>query len=200
MTFYCHYNLSLGEITKVSPQKEKENEDDNIFVFEIPEEIALSMLSGETAPQEWTAVKPQDDTAPEPFELIRRLKNAVNKINRVDGAFLMSVNFAQMNNLADVHIIIDNTAHLLDMYVKIKSLILSSDKFFDIFITPSFDYSYLINSVKVDLSELREHATKFSPDHHNRFIRQRFKIDTELRDISISTTKIFKNVTMEIVK
>ena len=56
--FYCHYNVISGEISKISPQSEKDNPEDlSICVFEIPEETAISMLSGETSPHDWVAIR-----------------------------------------------------------------------------------------------------------------------------------------------
>ena len=207
MKFYCHYNLSIGEISKVSPQKEKDNKnDDNILVFEIQEEIALSMLSGKTSPQEWTAVKPQDNTSPEPFELTRRLNNAFNKINRVDGSFLTSFNYSNINfenneNPVDVHVIINESEKFFDMYFNIKSVLFSSHTAFDIFITPKNDYSYLKSSFKADLIELREWVSNNEEfQKHNQYARLRFNLNIDLTNISIMTTKLFNNLTMEIVK
>ena len=150
--FFCHYNLIIGEISKISPQAEKDDPDDsNIFVFEIPEKVALSMLSGETGPQEWIAIKPQDNTIPQPYELVKRLENAMNKLSRVDGSAIVSLSAAIMTDTSDVHVIVDTVNNLLDVYVRIETLLLSQEKTLDVFVTMENDYSYLLNSFKIDL-------------------------------------------------
>ena len=196
--FFCHYNLIAGEISKISPQAEKDDPNDsNIFVFEIPENIALSMLAGETGPQEWIAIKPQDDTVPQPYELVRRLESAMNKLSRVDGSIIVTLHDGTMTDKSDVHVIVDTVNNLLDVYVRIETMLLSQEKMLEIFMTAKNDYSYLLNSFKIDLTQLKMDICSYDISNimHS---RQRFKLNILPESFSLFATRIFSTYSMEI--
>ena len=196
--FFCHYNLTIGEISKISPQAEKDDPDDsNIFVFEIPEKVALSMLSGETGPQEWIAIKPQDDTIPQPYELVKRLENAMNKLSRVDGSFIVMLEENGWDKGTDLITVVDTVNKLVDVYICIKTLYITNEKYAEVFMTTKNDSSYLLNSFKIDLADMKKNILSYDTTRIFH-ARARFSCPNIPDDFSMYATRIFNTFSLEI--
>ena len=191
MIFYCHYNSVLNEISKISAQVENDN--DELFVFEIPKEIALSLLSGETSPHQWFAQRNKSFS----WELIKKDSYNADNINRADNSFLFQVKPGILTEETDLHVVFDNINNYIDVYVKITSLN-TPEKQIELYLTNENDVSFLIQSFFVSVSKLRYDITQYDTSNVLH-CRQRFTNTSKRTNLSLFTTRIFPNITMEIV-
>ena len=195
--FYCHYNRDSGEICKISPQSERDDcEDQSTLVFEIPEDIAISMLSGTTSPSNWTAVK-NTNAGGCPYELIRKDGDLKNNCSRVDGLVIAKLQEGPLSNADDLHVSINKKELLIDVYVNIRTLALTNEQFVYLFMTAHNDSSYLINTFKVDLQQLKRDIQTYDTTDICH-ARQRFKCDIIPEKFSFFMIKIFNFYTMDI--
>lgn len=190
--FFCHYNFQSLSITRISQSSIKEEDNDNILVFEIPEHIALGFLSGEYDISEWSATHHQEENEISTWALT----NKVEELSIMDCSLFFKIPI-ETKAFKDIHIILNKKEELLDVYFKIESLNFSSESKIELFITKENDPSFLLNSLSIDLNELAKIAATFT-DPNLKHARQRFKF-RELSDISIYTTRIFPQITMEII-
>jgi hypothetical protein len=191
MSFYCHYNPQLNEIAKISSQCEADNA--TFIVFEIQPDIALSLLSGKTNPFQWFAQRNKTFG----WELIKKEYENNAQVNRVDNSYLFCVTEGVLLEETDLHVVFDNKNKFVDVYVKIASLN-THEKQIELYITYENDPSFLIQSYFIKLEELRNSITQF--DTTGLFhCRRRFSRNEKFENFSLFTTRIFPNITMEII-
>jgi hypothetical protein len=196
--FYCHYNVISGEISKISPQSEKDNPEDlSICVFEIPEETAISMLSGETSPHDWVAIRDSRGSSLASYELIRKQDSNLNKISRVDGSVIVRLDEAAWGEDTDLVVVVDTVNKLVDIYIRLRTLYVTPDKRADVFMTIKNDSSFMLNAFTVDLDQMkRDIATYDVTDIKHG--RQRFRCEFIPDDFSMYATRIFNTFSLEI--
>jgi len=195
--YFCHYNTDLSFISQISRTPEKDTDDDNIMVFEIVPSTALSLLSGETNALDWIAVQEMEENTISSWKLI--LKNETQGIAKNDTSLLYKIPEGEFKPTTNIQVILDKIEQTLTFYFLIEnSLNITTSKNIEFFITKENDPSFLLNSIIIDLDELKNISLTIT-DESVKHVRKIFKM-INFSSISIFTTKIFPIITMETIE
>lgn len=199
MSYFCHYNINFQQIIRISKSSLKDSESNDVIVFEIKPDIALSVLSGETNSSDWVAVQNHSENDIGGWKLI--LKNdKENALSKNSTSLFYKIPLGDFISTDDLHIMLSGKIgeQKLEFYFLIDSILKSPEKSIEFFITKENDPSFLLNSIIIDLGELRTTAGYIGTDENIKHVRKIVKT-INFPAISIFTTKIFSNISMEII-
>jgi hypothetical protein len=194
--YFCHYHITQLYVSQISQTSEKNTDDNEIIVFEIVPSVALSILSGETNSSDWVAIQTMEENAIGNWKLI---SNKETELAKNDTSLFYKIPEGDFKSITDVQIILDKKGQTLTFYFLIEnSLDTTPVKNIEFFITKENDPSFLLNSIVIDLTELKDLALTIK-DPDIRHVRKIFKLDN-FPNISIFTTKLFPIITMETIE